>query len=1024
MVETTRTLDEDDARRAFWERAVGIAVVVVATFMVLRVMNPGMHINPWDIGNWDRGWLLKNTTTNGGDMGAHVYWPWFLEHNWFPKGRLSGWSPDWYAGFPAGHYYFPLPAVSIAILDLIPGMPYNIAFKMVTAAGPLMMPAAAYYFARGIRAPWPAPPAFAIAALGLLFETRNQWQIYGGNIASTLAGEFSFTIGLSIALFALGALGRTLDTGKRPWLPALLIAMAALSHVVVAIFMGIVAVLLVVTRRPWKTWPLASAVGGVALALSAIWTLPLLIRENYTQSMRYTKEYPQGTWEMWGWMKALLPAPVEHTIQRFVWAVSSTEPAGGNSTSAITDHHQLWLPWWMWGLIAVAIIAAGWYRRRSTLVLLLAAVIFGVLFIQWPDELAIWNTRFLPFWLLCCGLLAAMGATEILRLVGIGASWSVHWVREGDLHDARARAWMSLANSGRVGTNDGVSLAARGLDRAACDTLRVRTDATGDEIEHAYRELARKYSPDGLEADGERFRAITAAHELLVGQVAAIEAEQTAAAASALAAPASEHQAQAPDVDPLLHAEALDVVAAQRWDRDPPNWEAPSRLDEHNTKRRASFVSAVALACVVAIAGAFALNNAWDARDNNSGINIEGWARWNYTGYEEKAAWPEYQSIMQVMGSLPCGRALWEPSSMEGDPINNYGTSLALELLPYYTNGCIGSMEGLYFESSATTSYHFLTVSELAQHPSNPVRGLVWGTLAKDFDTGVKHLQMLGVKYYMAWTPEARAKADRNQDLRLVATVPDKDGVDPRGWYIYEVQDAPLVEGLKTEPVVASLHGGRTSDCFGTPAPQDEKSNPNLRPWECSAASWWRNAALLDTMWTSSGPDEWQRVDIDDLASVEPKTLPEVKVTDVDEQPDKISFHVDKVGVPVVVKASYFPNWQVSGAKGPYRIAPNLMVVVPTENDVTLNYGMTSWDWIGRLLTLLGIIGLIALARWKGARRFAADPDPDTEAAEDGSADETFGDPAPWAPPGARSSPGGGDGPQPPDRSEPEPAIP
>ena len=93
------------------------------------------------------------------------------------------------------------------------------------------------------------------------------------------------------------------------------------------------------------------------------------------------------------------------------------------------------------------------------------------------------------------------------------------------------------------------------------------------------------------------------------------------------------------------------------------------------------------------------------------------------------------------------------------DPINNYGTSLALELLPYFTKGRIGSMEGLYFESSATTSFHFLTVSELAQHPSNPVRGLVYGTLDTDFDLGVKHLQMLGVRYFMVWTPEAQAKA-------------------------------------------------------------------------------------------------------------------------------------------------------------------------------------------------------------------------------------------------------------------------
>ena len=67
----------------------------------------------WPIWDIHFGWIFRNTTTNGGDMGAHVYLPWFLEHNWFPKLRLAGWSPDWYAGFPIGQYYFPVPSVAV-----------------------------------------------------------------------------------------------------------------------------------------------------------------------------------------------------------------------------------------------------------------------------------------------------------------------------------------------------------------------------------------------------------------------------------------------------------------------------------------------------------------------------------------------------------------------------------------------------------------------------------------------------------------------------------------------------------------------------------------------------------------------------------------------------------------------------------------------------------------------------------------------------------------------------------------------
>src|SRR5205814_5539879 len=156
------------------------------------------------------------------------------------------------------------------------------------------------------------------------------------------------------------------------------------------------------------------------------------------------------------------------------------------------------------------------------------------------------------------------------------------------------------------------------------------------------------------------------------------------------------------------------------------------------------------------------------------------------------------------------GRALWEPSSGEPDAINTYGTSLALELLPYFTNGKIGSMEGIYFESSATTSYHFLTVAECAEHPSNPVRGLLYGTPdgsnehPKDnFDMCVKHLQMLGVRYLMLWTTQANAEAAQQPALTKIKEIPAAvPGTDLKTWTIYEVANSDLVEGMSVEPVV------------------------------------------------------------------------------------------------------------------------------------------------------------------------------------------------------------------------------
>jgi hypothetical protein len=41
------------------------------------------------------------------------------------------------------------------------------------------------------------------------------------------------------------------------------------------------------------------------------------------------------------------------------------------------------------------------------------------------------------------------------------------------------------------------------------------------------------------------------------------------------------------------------------------------------------------------------------------------------------------------------------------------------------------------------------------------------------------------------------------------------------------------------------------------------------------------------------------------------------------------------------------------------------MVVIPTEREVVLTYGVTGPDWIGRLATVLGLVGLVLLVRWR-----------------------------------------------------------
>jgi hypothetical protein len=345
---------------------------------------------------------------------------------------------------------------------------------------------------------------------------------------------------------------------------------------------------------------------------------------------------------------------------------------------------------------------------------------------------------------------------------------------------------------------------------------------------------------------------------------------------------------------------------------------------------------------------------------------VPSWVRWNFSGFERKDAYPEYRRLIETMDRVGrdrgCGRAMWEYQLTK---LNSYGTPMAPMLLPYWTDGCIGSMEGLFFESSSTTPYHFLNQSELSESPSRAMRDLPYRVL--DVASGVQHLQLLGVRYYLAFTPAATSQADANPDLRPIA----RSGP----WRVYEVARSDQVVGLANQPAV--MEGIAKG---GTRYRTD---------WLDVAVAFYTDPQRWDVPLATDGPKEWPRVRVRRVAAADDgsagsdvridspprRGVTPAKVSNIETGDDRISFDVDQPGKPVLVKASYFPNWKASGAKGPWRVTPNLMVVVPTEKHVSLHYGWTAVDGLGWLLTLVGL-GAVALLVRRGSLEF---PPPDDE---------------------------------------------
>jgi hypothetical protein len=717
--------------------------------------------------------VLSSSTPAGGDMGAHVWGPAYLRDHLLPSFRLTGWTPDWYAGFPAFQFYMVLPSLAIALLSLI--IPYGVAFKLVAISGVLSLPVACWAFAKLTRLPFPAAPLFAVAATAFLFD--RSFSIYGGNIASTLAGEFAFSISLTFAILFLGVVGRGLETGKhRAWAAGLL-ALTGLCHLIPFIFAiaGALAWLLVsLVRRPGlrtRVWWLLSA-GAVGVALTAWWMVPFYLRSAYMNDM--------------GWEKKTTYIDLLFRRQHLDAQLSNSPPIE-----------------WVLVLALLGVVMSIAWKRRAGGFLVVMALVAAVGF-RFTPQTRLWNARLLPFWYLCLYLLAAIGVAELGRTLA------------------------ALFSS---------------------DPERPR-------------------------------RSVTAATAILGALLVII----------ALAMP--------------LRAMPNSVGIG------------PVSVDLGGTRADGSYH--------------------WLFLSTKDSSFVPSWARWNFTGYEGKAAYPEYHDIVQTMGNLGdtngCGRAMWEHEEQH----DRYGTPMALMLLPFWTDGCIGSMEGLYFEASATTPFHFLNQDELSTGPSNAQRGLPYvpgPPTAEQFDLGIQHLQMFGVKYYMAISDGMISLGRKNPSLTEVAT--------SGPWVVFEVADSALATPLDNQPAV--LTGVKPHDWLDA-----------VTPWYLDPSQW-------NVYPAAGGPSDWQRIAPDEVPT-EIATTP-VAVTDITSGNDSIEFDVSDVGQPVLVKASYFPNWKADGAKGPWRVGPNLMVVVPTSTHVSLKYGYTTVDYLGWFITLLGVVGLVFLIR-------------------------------------------------------------
>jgi hypothetical protein len=135
--------------------------------------------------------------------------------------------------------------------------------------------------------------------------------------------------------------------------------------------------------------------------------------------------------------------------------------------------------------------------------------------------------------------------------------------------------------------------------------------------------------------------------------------------------------------------------------------------------------------------------------------------------------------------------------------------------------------------------------------------------------------------------------------------------------------------------------------------------------WLKASTAWYVDPSRFSVPLAANGPANWPRGTAATRRSV---VVPRTEVRDIATSAAGVSFTVSRLGTPVEVAISYFPNWHVAGALGPYRVTPNLMVVVPTSHEVTLTYGATPANRLGEAISL-GALLACAVLFWRGRRQ-------------------------------------------------------
>lgn len=259
----------------------GLVINVLGLLLLAYVISNPFNLNL----------LFYDSILTGGDGGSWQQIAVHLKESLIPHGRLFGWDQGNFFGYANLQHYFVLPFLIAVLLSYL--LPLTIALKIVTVSGFFTLPFAVFWALRKLDYRYPIPLVGAWVSLAFLFHER--FSMFGGNMLSTLAGEYCYSIAFTLMVLFLATVVSDIRQQKISLISGVLLGLVGLSHAFVFFISVLIPVFFLLNKPTRQTVKIIILVYFIGFLMMAFWVLPMLSSLNFTTPIKLIWRFPTLT---------------------------------------------------------------------------------------------------------------------------------------------------------------------------------------------------------------------------------------------------------------------------------------------------------------------------------------------------------------------------------------------------------------------------------------------------------------------------------------------------------------------------------------------------------------------------------------------------------------------------------------------------------------------------------------------------------------------------------------------------------